>query len=423
MNFVFISPNFPVRYYKWAEALKDHGITVLGIGDSPLYDVHPRLLHALTEYYFVKDLSNIEDLKKACQYFQDKYGKIDYIESDNEWWLYNDSVLRKAFNVTTGFYPEDMEKIKAKSAMKECFINAGAKVMRYTLVDGPKDLDNALAFAKEVNYPVFVKPNVGVGATDSFKLSNEDEVKHFLEKDLPETYIMEEFVEGTIVSFDGICNSHSDVVFMTTDHFPTPVADIVNDALDEYYYTNPFDLPFIDMDKEAFEEIGQRVVKSFGIKKRFFHIEFFLLTKDHPGLGKKGDVVALECNMRPAGGYTPDLIDFANSVSCYQIYADVVMYDENRQDMNKEKFYAFAVSRLDVYDYVHTIDEIKENFKNNLCMSGRYPKHIASAMGDEYYYAKFKNFEDGLAFDQFVRAKKGKKVLPEASKVEETSSK
>ena len=126
MNFVFISPNFPVRYYKWAEALKDHGITVLGIGDSPLYDVHPRLLHALTEYYFVKDLSNIEDLKKACQYFQDKYGKIDYIESDNEWWLYNDSVLRKAFNVTTGFYPEDMEKIKAKSAMKECFINAGA---------------------------------------------------------------------------------------------------------------------------------------------------------------------------------------------------------------------------------------------------------------------------------------------------------
>ena len=146
MNFVFISPNFPVRYYKWAEALKDHGITVLGIGDSPLYDVHPRLLHALTEYYFVKDLSNIEDLKKACQYFQDKYGKIDYIESDNEWWLYNDSVLRKAFNVTTGFYPEDMEKIKAKSAMKECFINAGAKVMRYTLVDGSKDLEKALNF-------------------------------------------------------------------------------------------------------------------------------------------------------------------------------------------------------------------------------------------------------------------------------------
>ena len=127
--------------------------------------------------------------------------------------------------------------------------------------------------------------------------------------------------------------------------------------------------------------------------------------------------------MRPTGCYPPYLIDLANSVRCYQIYADGVSYHENRQDMNKEKFYAFAVSRLDVYDYVHTIDEIKEKFKNNLCMSGRYPKHIASAMGDEYYYAKFKNFEDGLAFDQFVRAKKGKKVLPEASKVEETSSK
>jgi hypothetical protein len=38
-------------------------------------------------------------------------------------------------------------------------------------------------------------------------------------------------------------------------------------------------------------------------------------------------------------------------------------------------------------------------------MSGRYPAHMAAAMGDEYFYAKFVKFQDGLAFDDFVRAK------------------
>jgi hypothetical protein len=406
MNFIFVSPNFPVRYFKWVEALKEHGVTVLGIGDSPYYDVHPRLKAALTEYYYLANLSDYKEMLKACQYYEAKYGKIDYIESDNEWWLTQDAKLREALKVTTGFYPADMEKIKAKSAMKECFQKGGAKTMRYTLVDGPEDLSKALDFIKTVGYPVFVKPNVGVGANESYALHDEAAVRKFLSKKLPETYIMEEYIEGTIVSFDGICDSHGDVVFCTSDHFPTAVAKVVNENLDYYYYNNPFSLPFYDLDGKAFEKTGRAVVKAFGIKRRFFHIEFFLLTEDKPGFAKKGEFVALECNMRPAGGYTPDLIDFANSVSCYEIYADVICYDENRQDMTKEKYYSFASARKDSHSYVHGEEEILSKYAESMCMHGRYPAHMALAMGDAYYYAKFKKYEDGLAFDEFVRAHK-----------------
>ena len=70
-------------------------------------------------------------------------------------------------------------------------------------------------------------------------------------------------------------------------------------------------------------ELGKKVVKAFKVQKRFFHMEFFRLTKDVENIGKVGDIVPLEVNMRPAGGYTPDLINFANSINCYQIYADV----------------------------------------------------------------------------------------------------
>ena len=405
MNFIFVSPNFPVRYFKWVEALAHHGITVLGIGDSPSYDVHPRLKAALKEYTFVKDLSDYPSLLAACRHYETKYGKIDFIESDNEWWLESDARLRKDLGVKSGFFPEQMQHIKAKSAMKRCFQEAGAKTMRYILVDGPENLEASLAFAKEVSYPVFVKPDVGVGANDSFKLNNEEELRHFLSKKLPETYIMEEFIDGEIVSFDGICNSKSEVVFCTSDHFLTPIAEVVNNDTDYFYYNNPFSLPFFDVDPVAFEKMGRAVVKSFGIASRFFHIEFFVLSKDKEGFASKGEFVALECNMRPAGGYTPDLINYANSVSCYEIYADVVLYDENRQDMNKKKFYSFAPARKNGISYLHKDAEILAKYKSNLCMQGTYPEHMVKAMGNEYFYAKFSDFSEGMSFVDFVRAR------------------
>jgi carbamoylphosphate synthase large subunit len=104
-----------------------------------------------------------------------------------------DARLRKGMDVKTGFWPEEMEHIKAKSAMKECFQKGGAKTMRYILVNGPEDLAKAKEFIAQVNWPVFVKPNVGVGANESYALHNEAELNKFLAKKLPETYIMEEY--------------------------------------------------------------------------------------------------------------------------------------------------------------------------------------------------------------------------------------
>ena len=156
MNFIFVSPNFPIRNFKWVESLKGHGINVLAIGDSPHWDLHPRLRNAAREYYFVPDLSDYGKVLEGCRYFERKYGKIDYIESNNEWWLTLDARLRKDMGVTTGFWPKDMDRIKAKSEMKECFRRGGAKTMRYLLVNGPEDIGKALDFASEVGFPVSI---------------------------------------------------------------------------------------------------------------------------------------------------------------------------------------------------------------------------------------------------------------------------
>ena len=58
------------------------------------------------------------------------------------------------------------------------------------------------------------------------------------------------------------------------------------------------------------KEVGSRVVKAFDAKQKFFHFEFFRLGKDKEGLGKKGDLVGLEVNMRAPGAYIPDMMNY-----------------------------------------------------------------------------------------------------------------
>lgn len=403
MNFVFISPNYPQRYFKFIEALASRGITVLGIGDEWPGNLNPRLSSALTEYRYVGDMNDRGAMINALSELSAKYGPIDYIESNNEWWLNLDADLREHFHVATGFHPDQMEHIKAKSAMKEYFKKGGAKTMRYLVINGKEDKPAAEAFAKKVGYPLFVKPNVGVGAADSYALHNVEEFNAFFEKELPEPYIMEEYVNGYIVSFDGICNSKGEVVFCTSDHFPVPIDKIVNDVQDVGYYTNPFALSMKDIDAKEFEKVGRQVVKAFGISKRFFHIEFFVLNEDKKGLAKKGEFVALECNMRSPGGNTPDLIDYANSVSVYEIYADVIAYDENRQDLNGKKYIAWSAARRDVIAYRHSEQEIFDRYGDKIRMADRYPDAIATAMGNNFYFGRFETLEEAEEFDRFVR--------------------
>ena len=50
------------------------------------------------------------------------------------------------------------------------------------------------------------------------------------------------------------------------------------------------------------------------------------MSEDQAGMGKKGQIVALEVNMRPCGGFTPDMINFARSTNVYKIWADMIAF-------------------------------------------------------------------------------------------------
>ncbi|MDY4834017.1 MAG: carbamoylphosphate synthase large subunit, partial [Frisingicoccus sp.] len=166
-NFIFISPNFPTNYWMFCRELKNNGLNVLGIGDQPYDELDPNLKNSLNEYYKVSDLENDDEVYRAVAFFIYKYGRIDWLESNNEYWLMRDAALRTEFNITSGYKLEDMDRIKFKSGMKAYYEKAGIKTARYHIVE---DFASAREFANTVGYPVIVKPDNGVGASSTYRL-------------------------------------------------------------------------------------------------------------------------------------------------------------------------------------------------------------------------------------------------------------
>ena len=378
-NFIFIYPNFPTNYWQFCAELKKNGLNVLGIGDQPYDELSQELKNSLNEYYKVNSLENYDEVYRAVAFFTYKYGRIDWLESNNEYWLERDAMLRTDFNISSGFHTEDMPRIKYKSKMKEFYTKAGIPVARYHLVD---NVENCQDFIKLVGYPVIVKPDNGVGASHTFKLSSDqDLLRFFNEKEADTQYIMEEFIDAEVNSYDAVIDSNGDPMFETGNVTPDSIMDIVNNSDNSIYH-------IVKNLSEDVRTAGRATVKSFGVKSRFVHFEFFRLLKDHDGMGKKGDVVALEVNMRPCGGFSPDMMNYANSTNVYKIWADMIAFDHSTLPDGKHAYCAYA-GRRDGKDFVLSHEEILEKYGDNLKMVDRIPDVLSGAMGNQMYVAVF----------------------------------
>ena len=391
-NFIFISPNFPANYWMFCRELKKNGLNVLGIGDQPYEELSQNLKDSLNEYYKVSSLENDDEVYRAVAFFIFKHGRIDWLESNNEYWLERDARLRTDFNITSGFQEKDIPNIKYKSRMKEFYRRAGIPTARYHMVD---TLENCLNFAEKVGYPVVAKPDNGVGASHTFKIENDGEMKRFFELKWPDTiYIMEEFVNGEVNSYDAIVDSKGEPMFETGNITPMSIMDIVNKSDNSIFYILK-DLP--DDTRAA----GRATLKSFGVKSRFVHFEFFRLLKDQEGLGKKGDIVALEVNMRPSGGVTPDMIDFAHSTDVYKIWADMIAFDRSTMPVGEHAYCAFA-GRRDGKDFVMNHEDIIKKYGAQIKMMERVPEVLSGAMGNQMYVATFKSRKEVDDFYQNI---------------------
>ncbi len=401
MNVIFLSPHFPLHFWNFCDRLKRLGVNVLGIGDCPYDSLSWEVKNSLTEYYYTPSLEDYDNVMRAVGFFVHKYGRIDYVESQNEYWLELEARLRTDFNICSGWKAFEMDAVKLKSRMKEGYQRAKVKTARYHLI---QSLDEALAFANEVEYPVIVKPDNGVGASNTWKVSDAKELEAIYNTEIANYpachFIMEEFVPGHIETFDGITNEHGDILFYTGQVMRVTPLAMLQGAGENVSYTQ---------NVQALDDLsaaGKRVVEAFGVRNRFFHFEFFRLDKAKKGLGKKGDILGLEVNMRAPGGYIPDKMNYAYDVDVYQIWAEALVHGENRSFPEYSfKRYVTHFGRGANVCYAHSAEEIHQYLGDKLLLEKIPPKSISGGMGAQVFMARSERLEELNAQADYVLEK------------------
>lgn len=388
MNFVFISPHFPSHYWRFCAALKERGVRVLGIADVPFEALLPELQGSLDDYYQVDSLEDGEAVLRGIGWFISRHGAIDWIESNNEHWLAQDAWLRTMFNVGSGPKLDKMDSYKRKSTMKAVYAQAGIKTAPFILAG---QLDDALAFAKSAGYPIVAKPDVGVGANDTFRLENEEDLRAFFHKLPLRPYMLEQYVHGEICSYDALIGSRGQPLYETGNLTRVSVMDVVNEKTESIYMI----VPELAQD---LARLGRLAVEAFGVRSRLVHLEFFRLDRNQKGLGKKGDLIGLEVNMRPSGGFTPDMINYAGSVDIHRLWAEMVSQDWVHLGPDRRKFFAVFVGRQDVRSYRYNHEDLLREWGHRLRHAERMPEALSGAMGNQAYIAQCINREEAEEF-------------------------
>ena len=390
MNFIVVSPHFPRTYWNFCDRLKKMGVRVLGIGDAPYDSLAPEVTRSLDEYYYLPNMESYEEMRRAVAFFASKYGRIHWIESNNEYWLEQDARLRQDFNIKTGVQPDEVRFFKSKAEMKIKYAQANVPTARCAKVE---NWEQTAAFLEAVGFPAIAKPEKGVGAAHTYKLESLDDVRRFFEEKPDEPYVCEEFITGDVYSYDAITDANATPLFESSTVWPPSIADIVNKGLDLAYYVNRDDLPKL-------YELGRRTAKAFNAFNRFIHLEFFRLTQPKKNLADVGDFVALEVNTRPAGGYTPDMMNFAHSVDVYQIWAEMVVNGVWKDDRPRQNYYCAYASRKDGKRYAHTHEEILDRYGAVMKMCEEMPEMMHETMGRQMYPVRVDTKEE---VDEFIR--------------------
>jgi hypothetical protein len=385
MNFVFLSPHFPPNYYQFAVALKNLGVNLLGVADENYDSLRPELKSGLTEYYRVSDMHNYEELVRALGYFTHRYGKLDRLDSHNEYWLETEARLRTDFNIP-GVRMDQIDRIKRKSRMKEAFLQAGIKVARGGVV---KNMDEALAIIQQTGYPLVAKPDIGVGAAATHKIHNEAELKAFFESKPPVDYILEEFVDGQIITYDGLTDKDGVPVFTNSLAYSAGIMEtVLSDDL-VYYYTQR-EIP------AEVDTMGRRVLRAFDVRERFFHFEFFRQKNS-------GDLIALEVNMRPPGGLTTDMFNYACDIDIYYAWACLMAGREFPFMNYTQKYYCCYASRKSNRVFAHSEQEVLEKYGDKICHRETISGVFSAALGNQGFIFRSPDFDEVVQIAKFIQ--------------------
>jgi hypothetical protein len=386
MDFLYLSPEFPLNYANFVLKLDEMNVNVWGIGEADFYFM-PESLRSALKWYVRADLSSTADVENALKnLFSVKASlgtslNFDRVESHNEQWLQLEGFINHKLGID-GIQPKDLNRLKKKSVMKKLFRESGLPVARGERIE---DVKHGLRLADDLGYPLILKPDEGVGAFGIHKVIDEAQLRPLL-SEISCDYVMEEFIDAKIVTYDGLVDGNGRILFENSLIYGDGVLEYVL-GQDTFFYVSRH-IP------DKLSQIGRRLAKLFDIRRKFFHFEFFVAD---------GDYMPIEINCRPPGGAILDMMNYSVDDDLYATYARMIAQGEAAVSSEK-KYYCCYLGRRD-RDYVHSHSDVLAAFGHCLVEYGENPLIFQQAMGKYRYILRSASESEILGMADFVLRK------------------
>ena len=315
MNVVFVEPFFPPTQRHFVRALANVGATVIGIGERPGDWLDDELKSWLAHYHVVPSVVDVGVMTDTVRWIQDKLW-VDRIETTIEAHTLPTAQVRENCNIP-GTSVRTAWLCRDKPSMKEALRAAGVPTAAST---GASTADEVRDFARDVGYPLILKPRTGAGALDTTRVDNDAELEGALNMfgaQHVESIAIEEFIEGHEGFYDTVSVDGHPVIDFVSHYYPNVLEAMRTRWISpQFIATNRVDEV---ADYQQLRELGHRVNDALGIGTSATHMEWFF--------GPKG-LKFSEIGCRPPGVGAWDLYSAGNDLDIYRQWADAIVHDQ-----------------------------------------------------------------------------------------------
>lgn len=321
MHVVFVEPAFPRNQREFVRGLHKAGAKITAIGESPAEALDHELKGWIGAYQRVRSVTDTNALFDTVKRIQSR-GWVDRLEATVEAHIEPTAKVREACSIP-GTSTRTAFLCRDKPAMKEELRRAGISCAQST---GTASADEVRAFAKNVGYPLIVKPRNGAGAAGTFRCTNDAE----LERAIGESHLdkggavaVEEFIEGHEGFYDTL-SIEGQVVYDFACHYYPNVLEAMRTR-----WISPQIVCTNRIEHESYREVrrmGQDVIRALGIGTSATHMEWFF--------GPKG-LKFSEIGCRPPGVRVWDLYAAANDIDIYFEWANAIVHGRTSAPLSR----------------------------------------------------------------------------------------
>jgi hypothetical protein len=300
------------RFVQAAASLPDTELALVTC--EPEGNVPPALRRGLAAHWRIDDALDIGQVTAAVQGVSERIGPVQRLLAVLEQLQVPVAQARQRLGIT-GMDPGTARNFRDKAQMKSVLRAAGVPCARHRLADSAAA---AAGFAKEVGFPLVVKPPAGSGAKSTFRLDDADDLGVWLDAAPPSPdrlALLEEFLSGDEGSYDSVMVDGQIVWDSVSSYLPTPL-EVLRNPWIQWMVLLP---RAIDGPAYAgIRAIAPTALTALGLRSGLTHLEWFRRPD--------GTVAVSEVAVRPPGAQITSMLCYAHDFDLYGAWAQLMVH-------------------------------------------------------------------------------------------------